>query len=161
MQHCFEQLTAIYVNTVEQWLTEPGWHGEVTQLSSGVLGHVVRPVDLGEVRLEWNSLAARAMIVDYYTSAWTTFIIQYDAPAPRLHYAQPLGKDDAIVLSPDGNPEHRYVSPGQGATLCTRRDLFSPTPRNSRLRRSRARRGSSGAARAAFARRSERAHCGY
>lgn len=120
MHERLEHLTGIYVNTVEEWLKEPGWHGEVTQLSSGSLGHVVRPVNLGEVQLEWNSLTARAMIVDYYTSAWTTFLIQYAALAPRLHYAHPLGKDDAIVLSPKGDPEHRYVSPGQGSTLCIR-----------------------------------------
>lgn len=120
MLECFETLTTLSVDTIEEWPTVPGWHGEVTQLSPGALGHVLRLVDLGEVQLEWNSLAAHAMIIDYYTSDWTTFLFQCSGPAPTLHYAHPMGRNDAIVLSPDGDAEHRYVAPGQVSALCVR-----------------------------------------
>lgn len=99
------------VDTIEDWPTEPGWLGEVTQLSPGPLGYVERLIDIGAVRLEWNSLAAHTMIRDRYTADWMMFAIQRDGPSPVRHWAHDIDRNDALVFSPDGDPDYEYVAP--------------------------------------------------
>jgi AraC family ethanolamine operon transcriptional activator len=105
------------IDSVENWPSSPDWEGEVLQLSSGPLGHVLRIFSMPSLTVEWNTIAARTLFRERFGKDMFCFALQTDGAGPVRYLGQDLAPRDMMIFSPEGEQDHEYVAQGAVSAL--------------------------------------------